>query len=196
MVVFDEALSTAGAIGYDWYRADVLSSLAPRLPESLLGRALSLAYEIDDEEGQRTSVLAALAPYLPKIWLGEVLSAMCNTEDDNALSYTLDFLAPYLPDDSLGVAWHIACAIRQEHRRADAMRALTPRLANWGVLQPQSTYALFADTLPILAMHPRPAFLRDLEALLPFVLSLDGDEVPQTAIGIFHAIQEICTWWP
>jgi hypothetical protein len=36
----------------------------------------------------------------------------------------------------------------------------------------------------------------NLAALMPFILALAGDEAPQAAAGIYHAIQEVCAWWP
>jgi len=48
----------------------------------------------------------------------------------------------------------------------------------------------------VLAARPRPEFLGDLTALMPFILALAGDEAPQAAEGIYHAIEEVCAWWP
>jgi hypothetical protein len=31
---------------------------------------------------------------------------------------------------------------------------------------------------------------------MPFILALAGDKAPQAAEGIYHAIQEVCGWWP
>jgi hypothetical protein len=38
--------------------------------------------------------------------------------------------------------------------------------------------------------------MEDLNALMPFILALAGDEAPQAAEGIYQAIQEVCGWWP
>ena len=29
-----------------------------------------------------------------------------------------------------------------------------------------------------------------------FILALADNEAPQAAEGIYHAIQEVCEWWP
>ncbi len=43
----------------------------------------------------------------------------------------------------------------------------------------QNVFRLYADMLSQLAARPRPEFLTDLAALMPFVFALAGDEAPQ-----------------
>src|SRR5271157_3028957 len=58
-----DALAAASAISDEWSRAQVLTELAPHLPEALFPDALAAARAISDE-WSRAQVLTALAPYL------------------------------------------------------------------------------------------------------------------------------------
>ena len=43
----------------------------------------------------------------------------------------------------------------------------------------------------------RPEFRNDLNALMPFTLALLPEAHRETAaVEIFHAILEVCSWWP
>lgn len=63
---WEVALGVARGIAEEWYRADALATLAPRLPPALLPEALEAARAIADER-HRARALAALAPYLSTI---------------------------------------------------------------------------------------------------------------------------------
>ncbi len=65
--IWSEALSAARSIGDEYYRADVLSSLAPHLPENLVPEALEAARSIGDESS-RARVLSSLTANVHKMF--------------------------------------------------------------------------------------------------------------------------------
>lgn len=79
---------------------------------------------------------------------------------------------------------------------ASALSSLAQPLADWSHGAAKPAYGAWVESLPVLAARPRPEFLQDLATLMPFTLALAGDEASQAAEGIFHAIQEVCAWWP
>ena len=71
-----EALSAARSIGNEKYRADVLSSLAPHLPENLLSETLSALRSIGSES-ERARLFHSLAPNVHKMFGSESYDFWC-----------------------------------------------------------------------------------------------------------------------
>ena len=121
-----EALEVTHNIKDEYFRAKALSALAPQLPESLWPKALEMAYNVNDE-GSRAEVLRALAPQLEELW-PEALQVTRNI-DEYALARAICAIAPQLPEYMLHEALDIArCDINYKASRAEALRALAPRL--------------------------------------------------------------------
>ncbi len=89
--IWSEALSAARSIGDEYYRADVLSSLAPHLPENLVPEALEAARSIGDES-YRAYVLRDLAPHLPENLVPEALEAARSIGDESSRARVLSSL--------------------------------------------------------------------------------------------------------
>jgi hypothetical protein len=196
--VLREALAAVRAIAHVSERAYALSSLAPHLPaeerQSVLHEALAAVRAIADED-DRAYALGSLAPHLPEL-LGEALTAVRAIVHVSEFAYALSSLAPHLPAELWGEALTNVRAIGHEYYRAKALSSLAHPLATWLNQRDSLVYRIWVETLSVLAASPRPQFLRDLTALMPFLLALAGDEAAPAAEGIYHAIQEVCGWWP
>jgi len=217
------ALMAAQMLADKYDLTEILGALAPHLPERLIGMALKAASSIRDES-HREKALSVLIPYLPAELLEDTLKTVCMIENEGR-ARLLGKLGPHLTerlmevaltaayaiknkDDSdialTGLASHIsekealmiACSIEKANFRANVLRNLVDRFNDWPQQAPNLAYHTWIETLPVLAARPRPQFLQDLAVLMPFILALAGDEAPQAAEGIFHAIQEVCAWWP
>jgi hypothetical protein len=173
----------------------MLSALAAHLPPLLLGEAFTIACSIADESS-RAEALRSLAPHLPAELLGEALTAVRAIVHVSEFAYALSSLAPHLPAELWGEALTNVRAIGHEYYRAKALSSLAHPLATWLNQRDSLVYRIWVETLSVLAASPRPQFLRDLTALMPFLLALAGDEAAPAAEGIYHAIQEVCGWWP
>jgi hypothetical protein len=86
-----EALEIARGIG----SIEVLTGLAPYLPESLLPEALEVARGIGDES-KRASALTGLAPYLPENLLPEALATARGIGDESNRAKALQALTKVL----------------------------------------------------------------------------------------------------
>jgi hypothetical protein len=102
----------------------------------------------------------------------------------------LTALAERLPPELLPEALAAAREIKDEWRRAEALTALAPRLAE---LPRPALYPLWDETLPRLARRTRRDLLMDLGALVPVIHALGGEAaIAET----FRAIQDVARWWP
>jgi len=95
----------------------------------------------------------------------------------------------------LGKALEAALAIPNQEYRIKVLDSLAPRLSNWVQIQPHIAYVKWQKAVHCLSAYPRPHFLADLRALMPFTLALAGEEVEAVAEGIFRAIEDVCKWW-
>ncbi len=201
--LLEEALKIAHRFEDESYSVSVLVLLAQRLinPEKdkVLAEALAAIRVIESEKDQ-ASALASLVPHLPTKLLAEALVDARTIKSKFYRATALIAIALYLPkreqEAVVGEALAVANALEREQSRAAALVALGPDLAIWASQKPEQSYFVFSEILSFLAARPRPEFLNDLAALMPFILSLAGDEGPQAAKGIYHAIQEVCEWWP
>ena len=194
-MLLTEALAATWEIWYESARAEALGALAPHLSSELLTEALAAAREMGDDTA-RARALGALAPYLPPAVLTEALTAIKGMGDEDARARALGALAPYLPPAVLTEALTAIKGMRDDTARARALGALAPHLAAWQKKLPEAAYLEWTHTIHQLSQRPRPQFLRDVESLMPFTLALADEEAPQAATGIFHALQDVCAWWP
>jgi hypothetical protein len=200
-----EALTAVRAIEHEYSRAEALRSLAPHLQAELLGEALTTAREIE-HEFSRAKALSSLAPHLPaeqrQTVLHEALTAVRAIADEYYRAEALHGLAPHLPEQRQSLlceALTVARKIEDKDEydsRVQVLSSLAHSLATWVNQRDSLAYRTWVETLPLLAVRPRPQFLRDLTALMPFLFALADDEAAPAAAGIYHAIQEVCGWWP
>jgi 3',5'-cyclic AMP phosphodiesterase CpdA len=132
--LFDEALTTALAMGDECARAEALIRLAEHLPEpreKVLREALKAAKAISEEHA-RARALIGLAQHLQPELLPEALEAAKAIENTNALSRALAALGARLPvelrQQVLSDALDAAKAIGDESTRAEALSALAEHL--------------------------------------------------------------------
>jgi hypothetical protein len=130
-----EALQTAREIKVEYSRAEVLGSLAERLPEPLkvevLAEALQAAREIKDE-GRRANVLGSLAKRLPEPLkaevLAEALQAAREIKDEGRRAKALVALADCLPEplkaEVLAEALQVVRGIEDKYNRSNALGGL------------------------------------------------------------------------
>jgi len=203
-----QALNIALPIEDKWSRANTLIELALHLPKGeqneVLKIALTTIRAISDDS--RSLALGAFAvelnlPESERIAiLNEALAFARTIRTDESRIHALSALTPHLSEyergDVLAEVLTTVCSLESRWRISDRLRVITPRLVNWANQQPAKAHNALTDTLSTLATHPRPEFFDNLTALMPFILALAGDEAPQAAAGIYHAIQEVCAWWP
>jgi hypothetical protein len=178
-------------------RVDALAALAPQLSEPLrsqtLEQALEAAWNIRNAY-TRSDALAALAPQLSEPLLEQALEAARNIGDEGYRLLALAALAPHLSEplrsQTLEQALEAARNIGNEYDRSGALAALAPQL---GALPASTLYALWRQTLPVLASRKRRALLADVRALVPVIVRLGG---PQAAADVFQAIGDVGKWWP
>ena len=194
LTLLEEALGIANAIK----SVTALRMIAQYLSEDrriqVLDEALAVARSIEDKYS-RAYALSDLAPYLPESKREQVLQEASGVTRIIMPGFdprSTMFLSAISLKDKLGGA----CRVEHEGYRNHALIELVPHLLVSASQQPQQSYLIFTEALSLLAVYPRPAFLDDLAALMPFILALAGDEAPQAAEGIYHAIQEVCEWWP
>ena len=119
---FERALELGGA------RTELLTAIAPELPEPLIGRWLALLGESRPDCGDvhraRAAALAALARRAPDARLEEVLWVSAGLRDP---APALQALAPRLPRPLLAEAARITGVIGDQRARAKALAALGER---------------------------------------------------------------------
>jgi len=198
-----EARAVTRAIKYEKYRVDKLEVLTSQVPENqrieVLTTALTAARGIEDVS-DRAIALGALVPHLPPSLLEEALAAAraIGLKLDRAI--VLSELAARFGGSQQSIVLTEALALVQEigneYHRAETLAVLVPQLINWGRNAPESAYPVYSTTLQRLSQRPRPEFARDLEALLPFVLALAGNEATEAATGVYEALRDVYKWWP
>ncbi|MEZ4862975.1 MAG: ATP-binding protein [Caldilineaceae bacterium] len=189
------------------HRADPLIVLTPfltgRKQQEVIREAFAEIYSYSSIHYSHMwaclSRLSALSPYLPSTMIREVLLFVEGFESQRGQTVGLGILAQHFPNHErntfLAKAMSILCKT-DESTGEFRLRHLEPHLTRWAIEQPEPAHAALAENLPILATKPRDEFMYDLAALMPFILALAGDEAPQASEGIYHAIQEVCVWWP
>jgi hypothetical protein len=136
------ALAGAQEIRNTYDRALALTSLAPHLPEGLLGEALGAARELPEQErfsvSPRVEALTGLIPHLPEALLGEALAAAREIGDTDGRAKVLAGLPPHLarlPRQRLYPLWRETLPILAARTRKDLLadlHALGPVIAALG----------------------------------------------------------------
>jgi hypothetical protein len=113
-------------------RAEILISLVPYLPESLLTKAFAETRQIRDEIN-RLRTLIDLTPYMPESLLepplaDEALMVAKTIKGEDSRVQALTKLAPYLPEsllpEALKVALKVAESIKDKYLQAQALNEL------------------------------------------------------------------------
>jgi hypothetical protein len=182
-----ETLVSATAITDEYSRAEALGALAPHLPPKLLAEALDTARAITDEQN-RASALSALAPHLPAELLASALESAHAITDEDSRAEALGALALHLSPKLFTEILNSARSITLERRRAETLSSLAPHLA---IHHSNDTH--WHPTIRILAARGRPALLRDLAALTPWLAALAS---PEDLKEIAIAIRDVAHCWP
>jgi hypothetical protein len=197
-----DALEIARNLENDYSQAEVWSlfpsHVSPDQRVKVLKAALDAIQTIENEY-MRAETLTKLAEHLPSNLLIGALDVACAIKDETSRAEALAGLAstPYLPPNLLVEMLHIASAIESKENRIKVLVALAPRLASSACSIPKQAYDAACTVLRERAVRPRPVFLEDLYALMPFLMSLVPEESrQQVATEIYHAIQDVSTWWP
>ncbi|MBC7242642.1 MAG: hypothetical protein H5T60_09380, partial [Anaerolineae bacterium] len=146
----------------------------------------------------RADALADLAPLLPPDLrtqaLQEALAAARQIEDEDARADALADLAPLLPPDLRTQALQeTLAAARQIEDEDDRARALADLASGLAGLPRAELYALWRETLRVLAARRRRSLLSDLGALKEVILALGTEKaLEETA----RAILDVGRWWP
>ncbi|MEZ4684058.1 MAG: hypothetical protein R2932_58605 [Caldilineaceae bacterium] len=106
-------------------------------------------------------------------------------EEEKNRILVLSELVPHLPENMLTEALSTAYEIENKRVRELILEDV--------VLKNETILSFLFHKLSYL---PCSTFQKDLATFMPFILALAGDEAPQAAEGIYHAIQEVCGWWP
>ncbi len=135
-LALSKALSAAGQIQDDYYRAKALSSLADKLPSELLPEAVAAARHIQDDSS-RADALSSLAHKLPEL-LPEAVAAARHIQDDYYRAKALSSLAHKLSQirkTQLFDSWKETLHILSLHTRPNLLtdiKALTPVIFSLG----------------------------------------------------------------
>lgn len=202
-----EALMAARSIKGAETRAHALGSLVSYVvneeKRAICTEALAAVRLIKGAEARviKLEYLASIVPIDERqAMFAEAFVAARLIGENYTRAAALSRLAPYLSDVDQGLALTTglatASSIIDDYLRGEALGGLIQSLHVWTKRTPLSAYISFSDVLALLSHRPRPQFLRDLTVLTPWLLALAGDEAPQAAEGIFHAIQDVCAWWP
>jgi len=122
---------------------------------------------------RRTEALRTLAPHLPAeeqaaVWQ-EALDAARVVTYEPSRADALAALAPHLPMDLFPQALEAACITADASKCARALGALAPHL----VAEPAADLQQLQMTLRMAAAHGRAALLRDLSALMPWLIDFE-----------------------
>jgi hypothetical protein len=190
-----------------------LNSLAARLPPALLSAlvrqgvwpvelAVAYARRVPEPVSRVRGLMALI--HLPQLPAGEqeaavfeALQAARAILDEGTRSGALAALAPQLPagqrEAVLAEAVQAARALGDEWARAEALAALAPQLAGF----PRATLtSLWLETIVVLSTRSRQDLLADLQALIPVLNALAGDDASAEFREISQAIMDVGRWWP
>jgi hypothetical protein len=146
----------------------------------------------------RIFATATLVLYFPEHLkteiLRETLPVACAFENPTDRAWTLAELIPHLPQDQkeeiLCKALQTAGKIENEWFRVPVLAKLAPHLTK---LPHHILYPVWQATLHVLATRTRRAFVGDLGALSPVLLTLGGNTAIEETI---QAMEDVGQWWP
>jgi len=204
-----EALAIAMEISYADVFSEPLAGLAPYLSEPLLEEVLAIAQKIEFA-GDRGAALVGLAPYLPEPQREQILEEGLRTALPEVWDPERAFVAEYeegIPSEAmkshelasfltlkltgsgrfdLSLAW--ISRIKDAEIRAEELARLADQMAG---LPPDSLYAVWHESLPVLAARNRADLLSDLCPLTPALVALGEEAVVETCL----AIRDAGRWW-
>jgi hypothetical protein len=126
-----QALTIAGEINEEEYRAPAITTLLPYLPRRLRAKAareaLEAAWKIDTP-AFKARALVDLSPYLPRAQLANVLAYLLEGGNPDETRERLGQLAPHLTERLLVKALVLAKATEDEEQKAAIFTALLPQL--------------------------------------------------------------------
>lgn len=202
--LLQDAMRLASSIKYEYGRCNALNTLAAFLPRDLVSESLQHANDIGDQPF-RISILCASIPSLQDgergLAIKEVLESASSIDFSSLSDVAIGKLIPYLSVTEQGLILetyliNLARTNLDGSERGKKLEGIAPYLAEWASLQPEQSYRSFAKALRLLAERPRSEFLNDLSTLMPFILSIAGNEASNAVAGIFRSVQEVCEWWP
>jgi hypothetical protein len=197
--LIEEAISVAKTFQNESNRNRILGLFAKYLPErdreAVLKKALS-DIRIIEEDLLRAPALVKLIPHLSPDLMQDALDILLSLKDERIRVDSLCEIMPHLSIElRIDITYQVG-KIGTDEYRTKLLRVLVPHLVTLTSQQSIQSYHILANLLSQLVIHPRPVFFDNLAILMPFILALAGDEAPQAAEGIYHAIQEVCGWWP
>ena len=113
-----QALAATNAIEDEHDRADVLNTLASKLPPELLPQALTIASAIQSEQGRRVQALIALASKQSKMQTGELFPFLQKTLHSLSFQTRRDFL------HDIPALASVICALGDRAAVAEVARAI------------------------------------------------------------------------
>ncbi|MCI0559794.1 MAG: hypothetical protein MN733_14990 [Nitrososphaera sp.] len=204
-----ESLSQMVTDASEAIRVEVLTDLIVDLPLELRAEVLAYAQQAAHaiKEGhKRAKALAGLVDYLSSEVRDQMLDdafsasrALKKIEHLSPYNYVKSFtgLATYLPlelqSELLSDALAATLVIQEVAYRSIAWKTLVPHLVTWTQAVPLEGFRLWRSTLPTLACGHRQTLLGNLQMLLPWIKTLDGDRVFKELPRI---IKDVGQWWP
>lgn len=172
-----KALNIIRSFSNEFVLADTLAWFIPHLSAPLIDNAYSMAQSIWDIEA-RTQLLQSFTKNHCK-----------KQKIESPIPPNLHSIPPDISLESI-------CRIRDDYRRLTAITNFVHHALEEEKFPSTVNYSALSICLNMLSTKPRTTFLKELSALVPLLLAFAGDEAPQAAEGIYHAIQEVCGWWP
>lgn len=176
--VLTEVLTATRFIDNELWRAQVLTRLAPLLPDRLLAKALAVATSIDSKQ-YRFMTLTALAPRLSPNLLAEAIIAALDFNDEQSRTWVLTTFCPSIAPDRLIEALEIAHAITAEQSRREMIATPMPPLPPAEPMKLLAEALAAAKAIPIVPNRDR--------ALSNIALYLLPDRLDE-ALAITNAI--------
>lgn len=200
-IAFQQALKAAEADIVERSRAEVLSVLAPHLPEQVYEQAQHYWYN----ERSRTEVLIALLPHLSaeqeETTLQQLLEAARRFHDKGDRADYLIGLVPYLGglrrEAALRQAREMTQGISDEGHRAILLSALAPHLPELVFESAQRFENEYVRVLVLIALaphlpkavHKAAQVLQDEESR-NILLSVLAPDVPEVAIEVVQGVED------
>ncbi|MDD4650937.1 MAG: metallophosphoesterase [Methanothrix sp.] len=196
-----EAAEIAHEVKNDWLKSSALANVASKLADGqsleLLNEALEIAREIKDDRLKSSALAKAASKFddcrRPEL-LKEAIEIAREIKDEWQRSIALacvatkfdDFRRPELLEETLKVAREIVNAVD----RSEALARISPLIADYS---PKELYDPWCETVRLSVSRTRAATIADLQALIPIIISLGGQEALKS---FADSIIIVGQWWP
>ncbi|MDF5730358.1 MAG: NACHT domain-containing protein [Rhizonema sp. PD38] len=184
-----QALAAVKSIRYISDKIESLTTLAPRLSNDLLYEALEIVQSqfARAQDYEYVKVINVLAPYLktPDL-LNKALENISSFNYENNF-YRAEALAALVSTKPEVSSKAVEIILSLDKNRAEILEKLSPYLA-----QVPDSYSLWKTALHSLSQSPRPDFLQDLAALVPFFSALVEQPVTDS---VARSITDVARWW-